>query len=246
MSYLLIAAAVVGVGVVVWKFVLPESVKQMFRIRGNSAVKAGTKGSERAQDAVDQAVAKLPNQRKLVARLMTAAQRSQKNAIDKGKEAEALLEKVALAKKSNGSAKLIQELTIQWKTAKDSIATLDEAAKTAHDEAEEAQQMLDSYLTTIQTSQEAVNRISATEDMTAILRESAAFRQQATDLKKGLGSLGVEARAAEDELANARNEAELSKGSKTDREMEDLERKDAADKAQAELDKALADKAAGK
>jgi hypothetical protein len=212
----------------------------MFRIRGNAAVKSGTKGSERAQDSVDQAVAKLPNQRKLVARLMTAAQRAQKTATDKVKESDALLDKVALAKKSNGSAKLIQELTIQWKAAKDSIATLNETATTAHDEAEEAQQLLDSYLTTIQTSQSAVNRIAATEDMTAILRESAAFRQQATDLKKGLGGLGKEAAAAEDELANARNEATLSKGSATDREMEQLERQAQANSADAELNAALA------
>ncbi len=239
LSYIVGAILLAGFLAVVYHF-LPENLKQMLRIRGNSAVKKGSKGSERAQDAVDQAVAKLPEQRKLVARLMTKAQRAQKTAVDKRGECDSLLSEVALAKKSNGSEKLQQDLKIKWKAAKDSVPTLDEAAKTAHGEAEEAQLTLDGFLETIQTSQSAVDKIAANEDLATILRESAAFRQQAQDLKKGLGALGKEIRESEDELSNARNENDLSKGSATDRELEELKRKEKAEQADKELEEELA------
>ncbi len=245
LSYIVGGILFVGFLAVVYHF-LPENLKQLLRIRGKGIVKNGTKGSERAQDAVDQAVAKLPGQRKMVARLMTKAQRAQKDAEAKRTECEGIVGEIALARRSNGSPRLQETLKIKWKTAKDSIPLLDEAAKTAHGEAEEAQLTLDGFLETIQTSQSAVDQIASNEDLAGILRESAAFRQQAQDLKKGLGSLGKEQRESEDEVANARNENDLSKGSSTDRELEDLKRRAKAASADDELEKALAEHAAKK
>lgn len=203
-------------GLAYWKV---PSFRQLLRINGDKAIKSASTPLERVTDNVNQAIAKLPAQRALVAQQMTAAQNAQKKADDKRTEVEGLFKEVQTAMSANATAGTISTLKQRWLDAKNSIAGLDTAAAETHQSAEEAQADLEGLLKQIQQSKDGVEKLKNDANLAAILRQSTAFRTQVNDLKEGLGANADDVRAIEDGLANARNEAELSRGSAADREM---------------------------
>jgi hypothetical protein len=207
---------------------LASSFLQAFRINGEKAVSHGSTPLERIQDNVKQAEAHLPQQRALVAQEMTAAQRASTNADAKRAEVESLFQEVQTAMSASASAGTLATLKTRWATAKGEVEGLDKIAADAHAAADEAQHDLEGLLSLIQQSEQGAQKLKDDANLAETLKHSTELRQQVNDLKAGLGSNAADVAAVEDSLANARNAAELAKGSSADREMQAIHEKTAA------------------
>ena len=224
MSAILDVVLVVGAGAgLAYAFV--PGVRQLFRINGNKIIKNASTPLDRVTDNVNQAIAKLPTQRALVASLMTAGEKAQKAADAKRTEVETLFAEVNTAINAKASDATITTYKQRWLAAKNAIPALDAAAVEAHNTAEDAQQELESLIAQIQESQAGVEKLKSDSQLTEILHQSGQLRQQVNDLKNGLGANADDVTAIQDGLSNARNANELSKGSAADREMADIKKK---------------------
>lgn len=236
-------AAVVAVAVIAGAIFSPR-FRQALRIWGDKGLSKTSTPVERAKDRVKQAIDKLPTQRELVARLMTAADNASAAVTDKEAEADRLLTKYQTAVTAKATPETQNTLKLQWKRAKDAVPTLREAAVAAQSAAADAQAELEGFIELIQTSQDGVAQLESDANLAAILRETTAFRQRVNDLKSGLGDMAADQKAVKDELATARNASELSKGSAAEREMQQIERQVQVNDADAEIAAALAERAA--
>ncbi|MDR3613772.1 MAG: hypothetical protein P4L53_09395 [Candidatus Obscuribacterales bacterium] len=219
--------AVVG-GLAYWQI---PAVRQLFRINRDKVIAASSTPLERITDNVNQAIAKLPAQRALVAQQMTAAQRAQTNAQNKRDEVEDLFKQVNVAIGANATAATITTLKQRWLTAKGAVVDLDKVSEEAHKSADDAQAELEDLLTLIQQSKAGAEKLKSDANLTAILQQSTQFRTQVNDLKSGLGANAADVQEVQDALSNARNANELSKGSAADREMADIAKKTQASAA---------------
>ncbi|MDR3613773.1 MAG: hypothetical protein P4L53_09400 [Candidatus Obscuribacterales bacterium] len=210
---------------------LASSFLQAFRINGEKVVSHGSTPLERIEDNVKQAEAHLPQQRALVAQEMTAAQRASTNADNKRAEVESLFKEVQTAMSASASAATVTTLKQRWLTAKGEVEALDKIALDAHTAADEAQHDLEGLLSLIQQSEQGAQKLKDDANLAETLKHSTELRQQVNDLKAGLGANAADVAAVEDGLANARNAAELSKGSAADREMAAIHEKTQASAA---------------
>lgn len=243
METIFAVAAVVAVAVIAGAIFSPR-FRQALRIWGDKGLSKTSTPVERAKDRVKQAIDKLPTQRELVARLMTAADNASSAVTDKEAEADRLLTKYQTAASANATPETQNTLKLQWKRANDAVPTLRDAAAAAQSAAADAQAELEGFIELIQTSQDGVAQLESDANLAAILRETTAFRQRVNDLKSGLGDMAADQKAIKDELATARNASELSKGSAAEREMQQIERQVQVNDADAEIAAALAARAA--
>ena len=219
---------------------------QLLRIRSAGAVKKGSTAVERVSDRVQQAINKLPAQRELVAKQMSAADRASTAAQNKRSEVETLFGKVQIAINGKASDATVTTLKTQWLTAKNAVPGLDQAATAAHAAADEAQTDLNDMIELIQTSAAGVEQLKSDANLASIYRQNAQFRQQLADMKSGLGDMAADTQSVQDDLNTAKHLDELSKGTTADREMAEIEKKAKGATADDEFAKELAARSAAK
>ncbi len=202
-----------------------DGLLQLLRIRSASAVKNGSSAVERNEDRLSQLLNKLPEQRKHVSSVMSLADKAQRNLNNKIAERDRLFAEYQRDKGLNASAETLSSISAEWKSAKDAVPALEQLLQEAHDNAAGAQRDLDDIISQLKSMESKIQDQSGKAELAAAFRESAQTRQTLSDMKKGMGDMAKDFDETDKELDDARNLNDLSKGSATDRERQDLEHK---------------------
>jgi chromosome segregation ATPase len=230
----------IALGVFGALLVFVPSFREMVGIRFGSAVKKGSTAVERNRKRLDDIVAGLPAQRALVASVMSTADSAERAAKDNITNTAAALQKYQTNKGRGASPEALAQLSSTWKSLKDNQAELDRLWQEAEANADDAQKDLERMLSDIAKEEHNLVSDQAKADLAAAKRQSATFRTKINDMKRGIGEMAADRAAVQKELDDARNLDELSRGSKVDREIQEIEERAAADAAVDEIEAELA------
>jgi hypothetical protein len=184
-----------------------------------------------AQDLVDRAVAGLPDQRKLVARVMNGVNIAQ-SAVDEAtqKDEQLLKQYEQLEAMKEDETTVLAPTREEWQTVHASLPSLQAKLESAKNDSAEAQNDLDEMIKTIRDNKNLVKDMAIDQALAEAKETSAKNRQAINDAKNGLGKLAQYREEVANRLGEARNLNDLSKGSTSERaRAEALKRVAAAD-----------------
>jgi len=216
------------------------SFRELVRIRGGAAIKKGSTPVERNRKRLQDIIDGLPAQRALVASVMSAADAAERAAKDNITNTATALRKYQTGKRMGGTPEALAKLSGDWKALKDNQPELERLWQEAETNAEDAQKDLERMLSDIAKEEANVKSDEAKSALAAAKRQSASFRTKINDMKRGIGEMAADRAAVQKDLDDARNLDELSRGSKVDREIQDIEERAAADDATSEIEAELA------
>jgi hypothetical protein len=220
-------------------YAFSPKVRQLVRIKGGNAVDSATSAIEKEHDAFEQLKKKMPLQRDMVTKVMAAANMA-KGELDRRNAAlEQVKSRFAQARKLGASDKALDELGSSFTTAKTAVDEQQKVLTEAQATAEEARHSLDQTITAMQKFGAKVENDKSKADLAAALRVTAEARQSAADISSALSAAGSASQAVDRQLEEARAANQLSKGTSTDQELQQLDEKAAAASGRAELEALL-------
>lgn len=215
--------------------VVSPKFRQMFRIWGNTAVDSATTDIQKREDDYGQLKAKLPGQQSAVADVMaraTAADRDWKAADEHAQSLEAKYHRL----KDKATEQQKKDLALAWTEA---VAAANEKRTFAEElakDSEEAVADLEATLKDMKKFASSIEKDKANNALADAKNIATAARRQAASMRDSISASSQASANIQHKLDKARAEAELSKGSKTDRDLAKLEQDAAADAAIAALE----------
>ncbi len=234
--YILIGIAVlVGLGMVVSRE-FRSKVLQLLRITSNNALDKATTAHARNKDRLKQLQSQLPAKRERVAHVMSLASKKQRELNTATQQRDKLKSEYLTAKSMTASEETLSAIAQQYSAAKERVTSLEQQLQESKNQSVEAQKSLDDVITELQSMAHMVEDQAGKAELAEAYRDSAKTRQEINDMKSGIGDMSDDFKATDQALDEARNLDELSQGSKTDRERENIARKSKSDQARADLE----------
>lgn len=231
---LTIVGVVLGIGVIA--YFASSKFRQAARIKGNQAVDSMTTAVERQEDDYKQLLAKLPDQRRAVSRVMGNSEKADRDLTAAEKKVADLQGEYADAKASNAPSSVLDTLAEQWQAAKDDVDVKREIAELADQAEQEARAALDATTKALQKFKTQVQQGKAKAELTKALEVSAEASEQSKAMRENIGRASKATQEIDAALDEARARNELTKGTKEEQELADYREKKAAKDARGALD----------
>ena len=221
----------IGIGVLVALYLGHAGFRQLVRVRTDKAIDAGTTAIEKQEDEYKRLRSQLTRQREAVTTVMARSRQSEKDLTAARAAVDAAENDYNMAEDMKASDETLDALATKWDDAKknvDELATIATELKGAQEEAQEA---LADTIKSLEKFARQIEQDKAKDELTDALNISADARRQARSMNSEISKAREASRQVDLELEKARANNELSRGSKTDREMEDIREKAAAKSA---------------
>lgn len=217
-------------------FAFSPRFRQMLRIRGGNAVDSMTTTIEKEKDVYRQLMNQLPVQREAVSSVMARSSIAEKDLETAKQTVESAFSEYNEAKGLGASDQALDALAVKWEDAKEAVEAAEELLNEMHAAEEEATDELEKTINSLKKFEKQIEKDEAKSELATALKISAAAREQSGGLRSKISEAGKHSRTVDLELEKARAANNLSKGSKVDRELEDLSEKAKAKKARSSLE----------
>ena len=231
-----IIIAIVVLGVIGAAFAFSPKLRQAFRINSDKAADSLTTANERQEDEYKQLVAKLPAQRAAVSRVMAQSSQADNDLTAAEAEVAKVQQEYVNAKAANAPDSVLDTLATNWETAKADADGKRQIASELNDAEEEAISALEETTTALKRFGSQVEQGRAKAELAKALDVAAEARENSRNMKDSISRAGSAAREIDRALEEARARNELSKGSRSDRELEEYRRQSATKSARDALD----------
>lgn len=237
-TLIIVLVVLVGLGL----FAFSPKFRQLLRIRTNSAIGKGSTPLERQKDKFRELVEDSRKQQANVANVM-ASFNSAKKALQQKKDAvDTVKRDYEVATRMNASEEVKNDLATKHAAAKAAVTTQENVVLELGKAADEARKALEKTREALQQIEAGIADDEAKSELAAALRTTADTLQQTKDVNSSLSEIGESRKQIDQELERARAGAELAQGSQTEREMEEIRKRAAAEEARKELDAQLGNK----
>lgn len=227
-------------GAFVLGLVFSPRFRKVLGIRAGYLLDKSTTPTERAKYELDKLIATVTEQRGNVTRVKGKHRVAVKDLETAGAKVSERKEQYKLAKKSGGSEELLNDLSnkvIEAEADRDTKAALVAEYGNA---AKEALTALESAEKKIKAAAAQISNAETKAELAQVLNATANAMREAKEIDSVTSKIGAELRKVDEDIETARANMDMAKGSTTEQEMEEIERKAKAEEARKRLDAEIA------